>query len=91
MGVPTWLLKLAMAFLSDRTFCSRNLLGCPQGTLPGLLQFLVLNNDIGFKDHVNNTAEIITSKWNFKAGNKIVDDLTVADAITLEESVHTSK
>ena len=41
---------------------------------------------------MNNTAEIITSKRNFKAANEIhlkfVDDLTVAEAINLKNSVN---
>ena len=59
MGVPSWLLKVVMAFLSDRKMVIRykgklssmkNLPGGgPQGTLLGLLLFIVLINDAGFE------------------------------------------
>ena len=58
MGVPGWLLHIVMAFLSDRRMLVRyngkkssmKYLpgGGPQGTLLGLLLFLVLINDLGF-------------------------------------------
>ena len=64
MGVPAWLLRIVMAFLSDRTMVVRfrgatsSLKrlpgGGPQGTLLGLLLFIVLINDLGFEDQQNN-------------------------------------
>ena len=100
MGVPAWLLKLVMAFLTNRTMVVRykgatsspRALpgGGPQGTLLGLLLFLVLINDVGFSDQSNNVGEI-TSKQNFKAANRIhlkyVDDLSIAESIPLKEKV----
>ena len=97
MGVPAWLLKIVIAFLSDRKMIvkykgkqsSVKSLpgGGPQGTLLGLLLFIVLINDVGFKDQVNNAGEVITSKRNMKTVNEIhlkyVDDLTLAEAINL--------
>ena len=72
MGVPAWLLRVVMAFLSDRTMVVRfkgatssvkSLPGGgPQGTLLGLLVFIVLINDVGFKDQRNNLGELITCK-----------------------------
>ena len=76
MGVPAWLLKVVMAFLSNRRMLVRykgklssikNLPGGgPQGTLLGLLLFLVLINDVGFEGQFNNAGKLITSKRNMK-------------------------
>ena len=91
MGVPAWLLKIVMSFLSDRSMIvrhkgasssRRNLPGGgPQGTLLGLLLFLVLINNVGFLNQSNNVGQMITGRKTFKAANEIhlkfVDDLTV--------------
>ena len=101
MGVPAWLLKIVMAFLSDRNMIVRykgkqstpKYLpgGGPQGTLLGLLLFLVLINDAGFDGQTNNTGEVITTKKNLKAANvihlKYVDDLTLAESINLKDKL----
>ena len=101
MGVPAWLLKIVIAFLSNRKmrvrykgkWSSIKSLpgGGPQGTLLGLLLFIVLINDVGFKGQTNNTGEIITSKRNMKTLNQIhlkyVDDLTLAEAIDLPSNL----
>ena len=67
--------------------------GGPQGTLLGLLVFIVLINDVGFKDQRNNLGELITCKKNLRKANQIhlkfVDDLTLAESILLEENAHT--
>ena len=56
-----------------------------------MLLFLVLINDAGFENQVNNAGELITGKRNFKAANKIhlkyVDDMTIAEAEKLKEKL----
>jgi hypothetical protein len=102
MGVPAWLLKIVMAFLEDRTMVVRfngatsstKPLpgGGPQGTLLGLLLFIVLINDLGFKDQLNNAGDLISSRRNLRAANQIhlkfVDDLTVAESLILKDNVY---
>ena len=100
MGVPPWLLRIVIAFLSDRKMLVKYKGkqsgikslpgGGPQGTLLGLL-FLVLINDVGFEGQLNNAGNLATSKRNMKTANEIhlkyVDDLTLAEAINLPEKL----
>ena len=68
MDVPGWLLKIVIAFLTNRKMVVRykgaissmkDLLGGgPQGILLGLLLFLVLINEDGFKDRENDVGEV---------------------------------
>ena len=101
LGVPSWLLKIVMAFLRNRKMQVRykgktsttKLMpgGGPQGTLLALILFIVMINDIGFNDQKNNAGDLITSKRNLKIANEIhlkfVDDLTLAEAINLPEQL----
>ena len=98
MGVQPWLLKLVISFLSNRKMVVRYKGevssikelpgGGPQGALLGLLLFLVLVNDIGFKDQTNENGELINNKRRIKSFNelhlKYVDDLALLEAINLE-------
>ena len=101
MGVPGWLLKVVMSFLEDRKMVLRykgkessiKYLpgGGPQGTLLGLLIFLVHINDTGFSNQVNNAGDILASRKNIEIANTIhlhfVDDLTLAEAINLPKTL----
>ena len=101
MGVPGWLLKIVMAFLTDRKMIvkykgqqsSVKSLpgGGPQGTILALLLFIVLINDLGFEGQQNNAGDIITSKRNMKIVNQIhlkyVDDMTLAEAVDLPKQL----
>ena len=101
MGVPSWLLKVVMAFLSNRKMVVKYKSklssvkdlpgGGPQGTLLGLLLFLVLINDAGFEKQMNNAGDLLTCRRNMKVVNNIhlkyVDDLTLAEAINLSKKL----
>ena len=97
MGVPAWLLRLIMAFLSNRKMYTRYkgiLSSCkdlpgggPQRTLLGLLLFIVIINEAGFEGQLNNAGELITCRRKMSILNEIhlkyVDDLTIGEAIDL--------
>ena len=65
--------------------------GGPQGTLLGLLLFIVLINDVGFDNQTNNVGEVITCKKQIKEFNlihlKYVDDLSVAEAVNMKQQL----
>ena len=97
MGITGWLLKIVVAFLADRQMVVKYKGkvsgvkslpgGSPQGTLLGLLLFIVLINDVGFQDQENNAGDIITSRRNMKVANEIhlkyIDDLTYQTILCL--------
>jgi hypothetical protein len=98
MGVPGWLLNIVMGFLSNRemvvkyggiTSQTKSLPGGgPQGTLLGLLLFLILINDCGFKEEDQRIGDVITQqKKKFLPTTthaKYVDDLTIVEALNLK-------
>ena len=70
--MPGWLLNVVMGFLTDRLMVVRYKGetsemkslpgGGPQGTLFGLLLFLILINDCGFEGQKSSIGDQITSK-----------------------------
>ena len=98
MGVPGWLLRLVVAFLQNRSmkvkykgkFSRLYSLpgGGPQGSLLGLFLFLILINDAGYEDQLNNAGDIITCKKKVKEINNIhlkyVDDLAIAESVNMK-------
>ena len=100
MGVPGWLLNIVMGFLSDRvmvvkfkgeTSSTKSLPGGgPQGTLLGLLLFLILINLCCFDEHQNIGQTITNPKKKFTPStfhSKYVDDLTIAESFNLKDSL----
>ena len=99
LDVPEWLLSIVISFLQNRSMfviynggqSSNKSLpgGGPQGTLLALLLFLVLINDVGFKNQENGAGIIASSKKKIRKANEIhlkyVDDLTIAEAVKLKD------
>ena len=94
------LLNIVMGFLSDRemvvrlkgeTSSTQSLPGGgPQGTLLGLLLFLILINLCSYDDHQNIGQTITNPKKKFTPSNfhaKYVDDLTIGEALNLKTSL----
>ena len=101
MGVPSWLLKIVISFLQNRSMIVRYKGaqsnkkklpgGGPQGTILGLFLFLILINETGFKDQISNNGDMISSKKRSNEVNQIhlkyVDDLTLAEAIKMKKQL----
>ena len=100
MGVPGWLLRIIIGFLSNRELIlrykgltsNRKRLpgGGPQGTRLGLFLFLILINAAGFGVLQKHTGEHINTPMNRRTPiphihMKFVDDMTLATAINLKK------
>ena len=102
LGVPGWLLDVVIGFLEHRellvnykgeTSNKKNMPGGgPQGTLLGMLLFLVLINAAGFRENIKNIGKYVTKPFNTRKPMprihmKYVDDMTAAEAINLKKQL----
>ena len=100
MGTPGWLLKLVMAFLTNRKMllkfkgCTSEMEdlpgGGPQGTKLGLFLFLILINHAGFKPNqiCHNLGKTMTKPRREKISQtqeKYIDDMTQCVSIDLKK------
>ena len=102
LGVLGWLLSIVIGFLENRELevsykgevSGRKLLpgGGPQGTILGMFLFLILINEAGFRDNLNNVGKYITKPFNKREPMprvhlKYIDDMTVAESINLKNKL----
>ena len=96
-GVPGWLLRILISYLTGRSMilrykgaCSDRLLmpgGSPQGTLLGVLLYLVYVSDIGMDlSSVQYPPPPAVSGQEVRL--KFVDDLSLADSVRLDTQLH---
>ena len=101
LGTPGWLLKIVMAFLTDRRMILKYK-GCesreetlpgggPQGTKLGLFLFLILINSAGYKPNkiCQKLGEKVTSgkrKPILQSQEKYIDDMTQLAAINVKKA-----
>ena len=110
-GVPGWLLRILMSYLSERSMIlrykgahsSRHLMpgGSPQGTLLGVLLYLVYVSDIGMEPPTPNDPiqgvidlpSVLSPSPNCNGDEirlKFVDDLSLAESINLNDKLQTN-
>ena len=102
MGVPKWLLKIVMGFLSERklqvsfkgAISAIKLMpgGSPQGTVLGMFLFIILINIVGFKGKIDNIGDYVTEPFRKRKPMqtfhaKFIDDLTLAESLNLREKL----
>ena len=102
LGVPKWLLKIVISFLSEREMIVRYKGhksakkslpgGTPQGTRLGMFLFLILINFAGFPNQEINTGREITRlrskrKPILKTHMKYIDDISLAVSLNLKENL----
>ena len=103
MGTPGWLLKLVMAFLTNRKMllkfkgCTSEMEdlpgGGPQGTKLGLFLFLILINNAGFKPNqiCQKLGKVMNNTKRVKISQtqeKYIDDMTQCVSIDLKKVTH---
>ena len=102
IGVPGWLLSIVVGILTDRELVvnykgekseSKQMAGGGlKGTVLGMFLFLVIINDAGFLEEDRNQGDNLTRPVNGKTLIRIihlkyVNDLTIAEALTLKKNV----
>ena len=102
MGVPGWLLNIVIGFLAERELVvsykgvkSANKQmpgGGPQGTVLGMLLFIVLINSAGFAEDERTMGARITKAAHVRKSIKnihlkYIDDLTIAESIKLKSAL----
>ena len=100
MGVPGWLLRIVIGFLTERELILRYKGGCssrkslpgggPQGTRLGLFLFLILINAAGYQHLEKHMGPLITQGLNKRRPLpnihlKYVDDMSLAQSLNLKE------
>ena len=106
MGVPGWLLHIVIGFLSERELVvtykgaksARKAMpgGGPQGTILGMLLFLVLINSAGFSEDNRTMGTRVTQAANARKAMtnihlKYIDDLTIAESLKLKVVLEVDK
>ena len=102
LGTPGWLLNIVVGFLENRCLTvsykdeKSTLLqlpgGGPQGTILGLLLFLILINEAGLRTAQSRIGEMATSSHRHREIMnerhwKFVDDMTIAKALDLKRDL----